>query len=744
MKPEYRRALLIGIVTAVVGILVGHPSSLMRGVEHGWLLKVRGEIEPPPEVVVVSLNSDAAEVLGQSRELSQWSRHKHAELVDELVRRGASVIAFDAFFIEPGDPEDNALLAGAIKNSGQVVLAQELEEINFGEGAKVSQPVPLVKNIADAARGIGPSPMKLRGIRDQFWLFKAETEKKDEINVRLPTFPAVVFQVYALHLVDDVFNLLDQAGFQIEGLAENAMEISDARKLREYMMLLHSQFRNNPRIPQRLLSLLKTGNSGRLPSADRRLLRSLVLLYGGEKSYYYNLYGPLETIRTIRYDKILAGVDRDQNGNRIDLRGKVVFVGASERSVPNQVDRHYTVFTTDEGIDLTGVELAATAFGNLLSGVMLQRNIPASFFALLLFGLLAGGLATLAPGMRAVAATLVLTAVYFGLAVYLFSSHTFWISLSTQVLVQAPAGLFMGLFCQYWCASKEKERLIQWVPPKIADIPETGLFFGTCLFTDIRGSRKLSGRLSVQEYKSLMDRYYDAIKQPVIENGGRVIDFYGDGMMCLFTSKKPETGLRLRAGVTAMEILKKSELFARQEPERRRLKSGIALHSGWMELGGSQLGDVGNTVASIEELNKLLSTKVLASHFVIEGFRKSLSDEGLVEDKQGTFFVRRIGSFMLPGKSEPTAVFELMDAQKGTTGENQAGCDIPGLLKLYSDAMGEFEKERWQEAVKKYEKLLALCPNDGPAQFFMRKCREYCSRQPLPGEAAFIRIGPED
>jgi adenylate cyclase len=52
-----------------------------------------------------------------------WPRRTHAELIDQLVFAGATMIVFDVLFDMPArDPEDDKLLAEAIKRAGNVVM----------------------------------------------------------------------------------------------------------------------------------------------------------------------------------------------------------------------------------------------------------------------------------------------------------------------------------------------------------------------------------------------------------------------------------------------------------------------------------------------------------------------------------------------------------------------------------------------------------------------------------------------
>ena len=54
----------------------------------------------------------------------------------------------------------------------------------------------------------------------------------------------------------------------------------------------------------------------------------------------------------------------------------MVFVGYSDLYDPDQPDRFYTSFTGKDGVDLSGVEIMATAYANLLSQRTLLPSAP--------------------------------------------------------------------------------------------------------------------------------------------------------------------------------------------------------------------------------------------------------------------------------------------------------------------------------------------------------------------------------
>jgi adenylate cyclase len=738
---KYGRASLVGFITAIAGIILAL-ADIWTLEELNWLFRIRGQIQAPSEAVLITLDEQTADQLRQSKDIKQWSRSLHARLINRLSQRGASVIVFDVTFLEPRptDSEGDLALATAISQAGRIVLSEYIEhkksEFEGGQILRDRLVVP-IPQLADAARGLGPFPLPdVPSPVNKFWTFI-------DVGEELPTLPAVALQVYALQILDQFLELIKNAGFRIGGLPKGPANISNAEDLRRFMKLLHLEFRKNPQMSDRLLSVLAHSKDKRRSGAEIRLLNALVNLYRGKDSYFLNFYGPPATIPAISYRDILD--DNNTALHQSDLAGKAVFVGARELSKTTQMDGFYTAFSQDDGTDLSGVEIAATAFLNLLSSQTFQPHVPANIGILLLFGCLAGSLACLIPGMRAIIATVILGALYCSLALFLFSAHNLWIPVFIPVLFQLPVAFFLGLFCQYRCAKLERERLIPWVPNKIADVPEAGLAFSICLLTDIRGSRSLSSRLSATEYNSLMESYYNRIILPVKRNGGRVWDFSGDGMMCLFAAKRPELALRQHACLAALEILSEVELFNRQHDDDKCLWTGIGLHAGWLELGGKTLGDIGNTVSSIEGLNRRLFTKVLASQIVVEGISECLSIGKLsasraAEDLSNPPMLRRLGSFSLPGKSIPMTVFEVMDFHNKHAEAHQNGGTNRKLCELFSAALAAFEERRWPESAEMFKEIISIFPDDMPSQCLLFNCQRYCSSPPQQGEPITVRV----
>ncbi len=129
MRPLIR-ASMTGVAAVLVGLLVMFcPWGMALEERFGlsWLFWTRGPLEPPADVVVVSLDGASGERLGLAARLREWPRRLYAELIERLVAADAAVIVFDLRLDQRRDPADDAALAQAIRDAGRVVLFEHLE-----------------------------------------------------------------------------------------------------------------------------------------------------------------------------------------------------------------------------------------------------------------------------------------------------------------------------------------------------------------------------------------------------------------------------------------------------------------------------------------------------------------------------------------------------------------------------------------------------------------------------------------
>lgn len=740
---RWLKSLLAGVATGVIGGFIGlgaFGSMLEQQVGLTWLFRVRGPLPAPAEVVVVAINEATARDLGLPPLLRDWPRAIHGRLIDTLVAGGAAVIVFDVNFEHPRDPDQDAQLARAVARSGRVVLFEKLdgrrEPVLDGTGQQsgwvwreeVVPPLPL---LAAAARGLGPFPVpKVQVNVFEFWAFKPSVGEA-------ATLPVVALQVHALPVYERWLALLAQAGAATSAeLPRRADELMSATALRTLMRSVRRAFKTDPALGARLHAQLAAETD--LSPADERQLRALTGLYAGADNRYLNFYGPPGSIPTIPYAAVLTGTAPA-------MSGKTVFVGLSDLYAPDQPDRFYTVFSRRDGVDLSGVEIAATAFANLLTERTLKAVSPATTATvLLLFGLLLGAVVYRLPALLGVPAALALTGLYLVAVQTTFNSADLWLPLATPVLVQLPLALLVGLLGQYLLERRLgryfSKAVSYYLPANVLkeltkkELTEKELdpnslnkvVYGVCFATDMSGFTSISQSLAPNELAKFMNAYFDTLAKALNLHHVDVTEFHADTIMCAWTAERPEQLDRhsaLLAGLAlldAVSLFKKSldgiELYARVGLDEGRFYLGHT--GGGGRFGYSILGDCANTAARLESLNKHLGTHILASQSVV----KDCDD----------LLLRPLGRFVLVGKATPLPVVEIMAEQ------SKAAPSQVQLCARFAEALALFGREQWDEAGQAFAALLADYPDDGPARFYLARCQSYVTQAPPVAEPAVI------
>nr|MCU0843196.1 adenylate/guanylate cyclase domain-containing protein [Thiobacillaceae bacterium] len=739
-KRRALKALAVGLITGLSGVLFGLTDwgvDFERGVGLSWLFSVRGPIAPPDDVVVVAINSQTGEQLGLSSLPREWPRRVHARMVDELTRRGASAIVFDMQFDKPRNATDDGAFAAAVDASDRVVLIELItgkrQPLTDGGGRQTGsvwieeliEPIPV---LGASAKGLATFPLpKIDASVYEFWAFKESVGDA-------PTLPAVALQIHALRAYPAWRSLLD--GLQAPGvsvLPRTAEEIGKAARLREMMRGMRGVFHSSPQAGDRLAGLIAQ-SSGRQDAEDMRLAKALLGLYAGPPHRMINFYGPPGSIATIPYQHVLKGVGEQ---DALDLKGKTVFIGFSDLYDPGQPDRFYTVFTSEDGVDLSGVEIAATAFANLLTDRSIRPMDGLHALAVVLaFGVVIGSLAYFLPAILGVPLAIALAVAYAWVAQGLFDGTDLWVPLATPLLAQFPLALFLGLLGQYLLERRRGQRigkaLAYYLPEHVArDLTENRgdpqsfnkVVYGTCLATDMSGFSTISEQLLPDQLARFLNDYFDTLAGALKRHHVDVTEFRADAIMCAWTADRPTPAVRRQAVLAALEAAKAIEGFKKRHA-MFNASLRIGLEAGHFYIGHagggghfvfSIVGDTANTASRIESLNKHLGTHILATQDVVEGV------EGLL--------LRHLGDFVFVGKTETTPIVEIMaDAAQAEPRQRQ-------LAERFAAALALFHGADWTGAEAALAALQADYPDDGPARFYLARCRAYLGGAPLPEDA---------
>ncbi len=740
------KGLLLGWAIGFAGSLLGlssYGTLFERSIGLDWLFHIRGAIEAPAGVTVIAIDGLTGGRLDISDLPREWPRSIHGKLVDGLVERGASTIVFDIDFHKPRSVMDEQLFAESVRRSERVVLFQHLtgkrQPIEDSSGkirgsVWVEELLSPVAPLAEAARGLGPFPLpKLEAAVHEFWVFKSSARE-------VPTMPAVGFQLHALKAYAPFRRLLDSSGLatHIE-LPESAAQISTAADLAGLMTGIRGVISDRPTLVDNLSAELAQPWVTAESAETRRLLHALVAMYTGSNERYLNFYGPPGTIRTVPYHAIIRGPDQNISADQLDLTNQVVFVGFSDLYDPGQPDRFYTVFTDENSIDLSGVEIAATAFGNLLHDESLQSPDAIMTLAILFcFGLLITMVIYFTPASLGVPASIVVAAVYAYHAQVQFDGNQLWLPLATPILLQFPLALIVGLLAQYLQQRHKvkhiSEAISLYVPAEVSRAltsnelkPENidQVTFSTCLATDMQGFSTIAEHMRPGELAEFLNDYFDTLARPLSDHDVTVTEFRADAIMCAWTGDESDPEIRRKPILASLQAADAIEDFkARHDAFETSLRIGLETgevyvgHSGG---GGhfvySIVGDCANTASRIEGLNKHVGSQVLATASTIEGI------DGLL--------LRPIGQFVFVGKTEALPIFEILSLTSEATGQQTELCE------RFASGIELFLAANWKAASKVFKSILKTFPHDGPARFYATQCQQRLRADSLP-EAPWV------
>ncbi len=672
------KGLILGIAVGLIGaILALTPlgEDFEKHVGLDWLFHIRGPVQPPPDVALVAINGRDIAGLGLPTLPRDWPRSIHGKLIDELVARGASTIIFDMDFQRPKVDEDDAEFAHSVAEAERVVLFERLDgkrqPIYDMTGQQtgtiwVEELVPPIPVLADAAKALAPFPVpKVQVNVYRYWPFKPSAGNA-------ATMPSPALQVHALPVQQRWMEVLERAGVTgIEDLPRQTAGVGRAAAVNWLMMTLRDAFTSDPDLGARVRKVLAADADGTAMTAqERQLITALTGLYEGDDNRYLNFYGPPGTIPNIPYNAVLGVEVPGVSPEALDFTGKVVFVGFADLYDPGQPDRFYTVFTNEDGVDLSGVEIAATAFANLLTDSSIRPvGTLGTSVILMLIGLVLGtGIYLLRAGI-AVPLAVLFSGLYVAGVQSAFNMADLWLPLATPMLVQLPFALFVGLLAQYLTEARSRKQLKavfgQYVPPEIVDemSRNPGENFSvegesrelSVLFCDIRSFTTISESLAADELKKLLNYFFTPMTRIIFEQRGTIDKYVGDMIMAFWGAPLTDSAHRQHAVEAALAMLDKvvemrPELSERNWPP---IEIGVGINTGMMNVGdmGSEyrraytvIGDAVNLGSRLEGLTKYYGVRLIVSETTASGL------DGIE--------LRCLDRVKVKGKNEPVTIYE--------------------------------------------------------------------------------------
>lgn len=232
----------------------------------------------------------------------------------------------------------------------------------------------------------------------------------------------------------------------------------------------------------------------------------------------------------------------------------------------------------------------------------------------------------------------------------------------------------------------------------------------TVLFSDIAGFTSLSEHLEPAQVVALLNRYLTSHCAAVLDDGGVVDKFLGDGVMAFFGDPVPQPDHPLRACRSALRV---QQELPRLAPTLKalgleKLTVRIGIHTGRAVVGniGSEqrfdytcMGDTANLASRLEGASKVFGIEILIGPETAEAVKNDM-------------LLKPLGGIVVVGREDPVAVYELVGARAGASEERRAH------VEAFGRAVEAARRGARSEAEQALAEADRLAPGDGPVAWF--------------------------
>ncbi|WP_148253141.1 CHASE2 domain-containing protein [Aidingimonas lacisalsi] len=685
-----------GLALTLLAVLVqtGHVpgvSGLYQRLELlAYDLRLAGQVDDDSQVderiAIVDIDESSLDREGQW----PWPRQRLATLVERMRDAGAAVVAFDIMWPEPERnsvsqlaeslPEDEAAsfeeefadLAKRIDGDEALAEALEASESVLGftlhdEANSSGQlPPPLKTDLADpTSLGIPERTSYTSNIpvlqeAGEHGGFFSLQPDRDGVIRRVPLVARHDGSVYPSLSLETLrlYTLADKVGLETERAGD-----------------------------QQVLEAIDVGGTRIATDAEGNML---VPFRGPRGSFPY-----------VSAADVLDGREEALS----TLEGAIVLVGTTAQGL-------FDLRNTPVGGVFPGVEIHA----NLLSAMLDERQLVSPDWGrgteiattLALGILLALLLPTLSPIWQGITVFLAVMGAVLG---NLWAWYTVGIVLDLAgsllvVVMVAALNLAYGFLFESRHKQRIKRMFGQYVPPALVDEmsanPDRYGFQGesrelSVLFSDIRGFTALSERLSANELKDLLNRFFTPMTRVIFETRGTVDKYVGDMVMAFWgapLSDKHHAEQSIEAALAMLdEAARLRDTFRREGLPP--IEIGVGINSGVMNVGdmGSDyrraytvLGDAVNLAARLEDVTRFYEVGI-----VIGERTRELAGE--------SFIYRELDLLRVKGKSRAVRIYQPVCRREDlTTTERQA-------IDAYHQALQDFRAQRWSQADRCFARL---------------------------------------
>jgi adenylate cyclase len=684
----YARLACLALLVLFAGLRVLDPAPVeelrVRTFDTFQRFDPRKKVARP--VTIVDIDDKSMEKLGQW----PWPRTRIADLITELTRLGAVVIAFDAVFSEPDRLNPN-------------VAADTFPNLDEETRAKLRALPSNDQVFADAIR------------RSRVVL--GESGLPEEITALDKTLPVTGIAM----LGEEPQRFM----FDFPGLLRNVPVLEHAAAgrglftirperdgiIRRVPMIMQAQSQTMPSLTFEMLRVA-TGSGTILIKAETAGIKSVGIRgltiptdHNGQLWVHYarndaSIYVPAINVldKTVAPDMIA---------------GKLVLIGTSAVGLND-------IKTTPVSRAMPGVEIHAQVLESALTGAVISQpiyGIAVEFSTALLFGLLVMVFAPSFGPVTLAALGAVFASALIGTSWYFYAQHRLLIDFTYPLL--STTAIYLTLIFSSFVREQAQRKQIrgafaQYMSPvlveQLAQSPEKLVLGGeeremTIMFSDVRGFTTISEsyKHDPQGLTALMNRFLTPLTNAILARKGYIDKYMGDAIMAFWNAPLDDSEHEINACEAAIDMLERiEELNKVREQEAQDgghayfpINVGVGLNTGIGVVGNmgsdlkfnySVLGDSVNLASRLEGQSKEYGFPIII------GSRTAMA----VKEK---FAILELDFIMVKGKKEPEVIYAIA----GREDTAQSG-RFQRLRNLTIEMLGCYRGRDWEGALAAIER----------------------------------------
>ena len=637
-------------------------------------------------VTIVDIDDKSMEKLGQW----PWPRTRIADLITELTRLGAVVIAFDVVFPEPDRLNPDA-------------VAQSIRNLDEETRARLSSLPSNDQVLADA----------LRNSR----VVLGESGLPEEITALDKSLPVTGLAM----LGEEPQKFM----FQFPGLLRNVPVLEHAAAGRGLFTIRPERDGIVRRVPMIMLAQGLT-----MPSLSFEMLRvasgSGTILTRAEPAGIQSIGIKGIRIPTDKNGQLWVHFARndasiyvpainvlERNVSPAMIAGKLVVIGTSAVGLND-------IKTTPVSRAMPGVEIHAQVLETALTGALITQpnyGLVLELITAVLFGLLVIVMAPLFGPITLVVLGAVFATTLIGTSWYYYAQHRQLIDF-TYPLMSTTAIYLTLIFSSFVREQAQRKQIrgafAQYMSPvlveQLAQSPEKLVLGGeeremTIMFSDVRGFTTISEsyKHDPQGLTALMNRFLTPLTNAILARKGYIDKYMGDAIMAFWNAPLDDREHEINACEAAIDMLDRiDELNKVRELEAQEgghvyipINVGVGLNTG--------IGVVGNMGSDLKFNYSVLGDSVnLASR--LEGQTKEYGFPIIVGSKTAMavkekFAILELDFIMVKGKKEPEVIYAIA----GREDTAQSG-RFQRLRNLTIEMLACYRSRDWEGALAAIER----------------------------------------